>query len=118
MIRLLIPVLLSALIGPGVGQLTNREFKKGWILIGLSLLVLIAFSVWLSRAALPYLPSMLQKLDPATVRDAIQNHVVKDHPVLFYTYQVLLAGLWAFGVVDAFLGARRRQAKAPAVPES
>lgn len=108
MLKLLIPVLLSALIGPGVGQLYNRQFKKGWILMGLSLLVLVAFSIWLSRAALPYLPSLVQKLEPKMLREVIQTHVVKEHPVSFYAYQLILAGLWAYGVADAYWQARQR----------
>ena len=113
MIMILIPVLLAVLLGPGVGQLYNKEFKKGFILIGLSVGLLLAFSVWLSRAALGYLPSDINTVDRAMLRTIIQTHIVADHPGTFYTYEILLAGLWIYGIVDAYLGGlKRRAAKA------
>ena len=113
MITILIPVLLAVLLGPGVGQLYNKEFKKGFILIGVSVGLLLAFSIWLSRAALGYLPSDINTVDRAMLRGIIQTHIVADHPVTFYTYEILLAGLWIYGIVDAYLGGmKRRVAKA------
>ena len=111
MITVLIPVLLSLMLGPGLGQLYNREHKKGWWLIGVSFIVFLAFSVWLSRAAFPYLPKDLdpQSINRAVLRDIIQTHIVEEHTFTFYTYEVLLGLLWVYGVVDAYLGAIRRR---------
>ena len=110
MIMILMPVLLAVLLGPGVGQLYNKEFRKGFILIGLSVGLLLAFSVWLSRAALGYLPSDINTVDRAMLRGIIQTHIVADHPGTFYTYEILLAGLWIYGIVDAYLGGMKRRA--------
>jgi hypothetical protein len=110
MTQILIPVVLAVLLGPGVGQLYNKEFKKGFVLIGLSVVLLLAFSVWLSRAALGYLPSDISTVDRAVLRNIIQTHIVADHPVTFYIYEVLLALLWIYGIVDAYLGGVRRRA--------
>src|SRR5438105_2156060 len=104
MALVLIPVLLAVLLGPGVGQLYNKEFRKGFILIVLSVGLLLAFSVWLSRAAMGYLPSDINTIDRAMLRNIIQTHIVADHPATFYTYEILLAGLWVYGIVDAYLG--------------
>ena len=113
MAMILIPVLLAVLLGPGVGQLYNKEFKKGFILIGLSVGLLIAFSVWLSKAALAYLPGDISTVDRAMLQGIIQTHIVADHPGTFYTYEILLAALWIYGIVDAYLGGmKRRNAKA------
>lgn len=106
-----IPVVLTVLLGPGVGQLYNKEFRKGLILIGLSLVLLIAFSFWLSKAALAYLPPDITKVNPTMLRNIIQNHIVPEHSVTFYTYEALLAGLWLYGVIDAYIGASRVRAQ-------
>lgn len=112
MTMILVPVLLAVLLGPGVGQLYNKEFKKGIILIVASVGLLLAFSVWLSRAALVYLPADINSVDRGMLRNIIQTHIVTDHAVTFYTYEVLLAGLWVYGIIDAYLGGvRRRGAK-------
>src|SRR5258705_11652101 len=105
----LIHVVLAVLLGPGVGQLYNKEFKKGFILIGVSVGLLLAFSVWLSRAAMTYLPADINTVDRAMLRTIIQTHIVTDHPLTFYTYEVLLAALWLYGIVDAYLGGGRRR---------
>ena len=109
MVTILTPVLLAVLLGPGVGQLYNKEFKKGFILIGVSIGLLIAFSYWLSQAAMIYLPSDINTVDRAMLRSIIQTHIVADHPGTFYTYELLLGGLWIYGIVDAYLGGMRRR---------
>jgi hypothetical protein len=111
MAMILIPVLLSTLLGPGVGQLYNKEFKKGFAMIAISLALLFAFSVWLTKAATVYLPSDINTVDHTVLRGIIQDHIVKEHTGTFYTYEVLLAGIWVYGVIDAYIGGMRRRAR-------
>jgi TM2 domain-containing membrane protein YozV len=118
MTSVLIPVFLAVLLGPGIGQLYNKEFKKGLFLIAISVGLLMAFSIWLSRAAYGYLPTDLNTVDRAVLRNIIQTHVVAEHPVTFYTYEVLLALLWLYGIIDAYIGGMRRRPAAPAPSES
>jgi TM2 domain-containing membrane protein YozV len=113
----IIPVLLSVLLGPGVGQLYNRQFKKGAFLIVISLGLLIAFSIWLSKAALTYLPTDISTVDRTVLRNIIQTHIIPEHSVTFYTYEILLGGLWIYGIIDAYIGGMRRRA-ANKAPES
>src|SRR5579872_3288918 len=47
---IVIPVLLSLILGPGIGQLYNKEYKKGAYLVGLSLLVLVGAIAWFLKA--------------------------------------------------------------------
>jgi len=110
MVMVLVPVVLSVLLGPGVGQLYNKEFKKGFIMIGVSIGLLLAFSIWLSRAAFVYLPSDINTVDRNVLRDIIQKHIITDHLVTFYTYEILLGAIWVYGVIDAYLGGMRRRA--------
>ena len=114
---ILIPVLLSTLLGPGVGQLYNKEFKKGFIMIGVSIALLFAFSAWLTKAATVYLPSDINTVDRNVLRSIIQDHIIKEHTGTFYTYEVLLAGIWVYGVIDAYLGGMRRRSRRSA-PET
>ncbi|OGR90158.1 MAG: hypothetical protein A2992_01365 [Elusimicrobia bacterium RIFCSPLOWO2_01_FULL_59_12] len=109
MMPVIIPVLLAVLLGPGVGQLYNKQYKKGFILIGMSVGLLLAFSIWLSRASLGYLPPDINTINRDLLRDIIQKHIVKDHPVTFYAYEAFLGVLWAYGIVDAYLGGMRRR---------
>src|SRR5262245_42357396 len=109
MLSIIIPVILTLLFGPGIGQLYNKEYRKGLILVALSLGLLVAFSIWLGRAAMNYLPADLNAVDRTMLRNVIQDHIMQDHAVTFYTYEVLLAVLWVYGVVDAYLGASRRR---------
>jgi hypothetical protein len=119
MISIVIPVLLSLFLGPGIGQLYNREFKKGLGLIFLSLGILLAFVIWVSRAVINYIPSGVNMADATSLRAFLQLHmkeiqgnIIKDHPVTFFVYEALLVLLWVYGVVDAYRGAlRARQRK-------
>src|SRR5947209_4432918 len=118
MLNVLIPVILAVVLGPGVGQFYNKELRKGMVLVVLSIGLLLAFSIWLSRAAFPYLPTDMATLDRNALKDIIQNHVVHDHPLTFYIYELLLAALWVYGIVDSFLGGMRRRASKMSPPPS
>src|SRR5690242_4788697 len=116
MAQVLIPVFLAVLLGPGMGQLYNKEFKKGFILILISIGLLIAFSIWLTKAAMVYLPSDINSVDHNFLRGVIQDHIVKEHPVTFYTYEALLGIIWVYGIIDAYIGGMRRRAARTAEP--
>ena len=112
--EIIIPVVLSLLLGPGVGQLYNKEIKKGCYLIGLSLVVLIGAIAWFRSALMPYLPPDLSTTDPAALPGLMQNAVTKvtaAHPVVIFVYEAMLFVLWLYSAVDAYRGAKRKQQK-------
>jgi hypothetical protein len=111
MSHVIIPVLLAVLLGPGIGQLYNREFKKGAFLLVVSMGLLIAFSVWFGRAAMVYLPTDITRVDSAVLKNIIQTHIIPEHTGTFYAYQLLLGGMWIYGIVDAYIGGMRRRAR-------
>jgi len=115
MLLVIIPVLMSFFVGPGVGQLYNKEFKKGFGMIIFSMGLLLIFSVWISRAALPYMPADIQGIDRNTLL-TIKEHITKDHPGTYYTYEFLLAAIWIYGVVDALIGGLKRRNARTAAP--
>jgi hypothetical protein len=104
------PVILSAVLGPGMGQLYNKEYKKAIYLIVLSLIVLVAFMSWMKNILMPSaLPLNVE--DPVELAKVLQdnanNGMAQNHGTLF-VYQLLMFGLWIYGIVDAYQGARRR----------
>lgn len=112
---LLIPVLLSFFLGPGFGQLYNKEYRKGLYLIGLSLLVLVAAGVWYFRALQPHLPPDISTIDPKSLEPLLKKasaEVSEAHGRTFTTYQLLLFIIWLYGVVDAYFGAVKRRVPA------
>ena len=109
-----IPVLLSLFLGPGVGQLYNREYKKATYLIGLSVLILLAAVAWFKQALAPYLPTDITTIDHAALQSMVQNavtQVLRGRASTFYTYESMLLVLWMYSVVDAYRGALRRRSK-------
>jgi hypothetical protein len=110
--EMIIPVLLSLFLGPGVGQLYNREYKKAVYLIILSAMVLVGAMIWFRQAMTPYLPADLTTIDRAALQAMVQNavtHVINGRGSTFYTYEFILLILWVYSIVDAYRGALRRR---------
>lgn len=109
-----IPVILTLVMGPGMGQIYNKEYKKGAYLIVLSLIVLLSAVYWLKNMIIPYLPTDITTEDPTQLTQMIQQNAHKattEHAGVFMTYQLLLFGLWVYSVIDAYLGAKRNKAE-------
>ena len=99
--------LLSALVAPGVGQIYNRDYKRGVMLLLLSVGSFFWFSNVLTEqlsVILPGNPDMWMK-DAVKFRDALLM-VVKKNPDMFLTFYALMILTWIFAVVDAYLSAR------------
>ncbi len=99
--------LLSGLVLPGTGQVLNRQYLKGGILIGtvtvLFLCLLVKVLVDLNRAfqSIPDLQrssDLLSQLRPAMAE--------QDHTVLWILLGMLFI-LWIFSIVDAFVVGKR-----------
>lgn len=107
-----IPVLLSLFLGPGMGQLYNREYKKALYLMVLSGIVLVGAVMWFRQATLPYLPADITTVDRAALQKLMENavlQVVNGHGGTFYAYEFILLVLWGYSLVDAYRGALRRR---------
>jgi hypothetical protein len=112
MAALIIPVLLSLLLGPGVGQLYNKEYKKGALLIALSAGILIWAVVWYSKAIQPFLPSDMTTIDPQAMPQLVKNAAeqvrAQGGGVLLF-FKGILTILWLYGVVDAYWAADKKR---------
>ena len=112
MATVIIPVLLSFFLGPGVGQLYNKEYKKGAIFIVASLVVLVVAGVWYYKTLQPYLPNDLTTVDPETMQQLVRNaaaQVSAHEGHVLVAFEGILMGLWLYGVVDAYLVAQKKR---------
>jgi hypothetical protein len=111
MASVVIPVLLSLFLGPGAGQLYNRDFKKGTLLILASLAVLIGAGWWYYKALQPFIPVDLMTTDPEAVKRILTNAAqeIGAKSRLLPFCQALLMTLWIYGIVDAYLSAQKKR---------
>ena len=112
--KIIIAVLLSLLIGPGVGQLYNREFKKGWLLIGFTAVIFILFFGTLTKAAMQMLPPGSAMMTPEIAQEIVQK-IFEKNPRPFYLFKFILIIAYAYSIVDAYKGAspKKRISHAP-----
>ena len=103
------PALLSGLVVPGLGQIANRDFRKGIVLIGCSLGAFFWFSEVVTEELTRFLPGTPDQWlqDQGAMREALVQ-LVNENPGMFLTFHLLVILAWGFGVVDAFLTARQR----------
>ncbi len=108
----IIPVLLSFFLGPGAGQLYNKDYKKGAILIAASLILLVISGVWYYKTLMPYIPSDLTTVDPQAMQQILINASgqisTKEGRMLSF-YEAILTVMWLYGVVDAYRVAQRKR---------
>jgi hypothetical protein len=110
-----VAALLSAILWPGAGQFYNREFKKGLLLTGLTLLLGASLLAGLGREVVRSLPPDPSPFNPAQIRQ-MRDIILQANPRLYGTYTLLLTLTWVFSVVDAFLGAREKGIRPPPGP--
>lgn len=96
--------LCSAFVIPGLGQVLNKEVKKGLLLLGGVFLLFIAGiikMVQLIKAIIE--PGNLETTDP----DQIMARIRAEDLTMLWVILALFAALWLYSVVDAFLKGRK-----------
>jgi hypothetical protein len=96
--------LYSAFVIPGLGQILNKELKKGLLLLGgvfLLFIIGIIKMVLLVKAILK--PGYLETTDP----DQIMARIRAEDPTMLWVILGLFAALWLYSVVDAFLKGKK-----------
>lgn len=96
--------LSSAFVIPGLGQILNKEIKKGLFLLGgvfLLFIIGIIKMVQLIKAILQ--PGHLDTLSP----DDIMARIRTEDPSMLWVILAVFAVLWVYSVVDAFLQGRK-----------
>ncbi len=103
------PAMLSALVAPGVGQIVNRDYAKGALLLAASLGSFLWFSKVITEQIsilLPGTPDQWIK-DQPTLRAAILK-LGEQNASMFLTFQLLILVVWTFGVIDAYISAKKK----------
>ena len=103
--------LCSALVLPGLGQIINRQFIKGFVLMGALTLIFLSamvklvldISIVMNRVMGPDLAFGREKWDELLAGLRQQNLTV------LYILLLLGVALWAYSVVDAYIYGRRYQ---------
>jgi hypothetical protein len=106
--RGMVAALLSAGVWPGAGQLYNREFKKGALLIGLTLAVAMVVIIATASELTRQLPADMGDLDADLVR-TLPAQVLAARSGTLMVSSLLLLAAWAYGIVDAYVGGRGRR---------
>jgi len=112
MASVIIPVLLCFFLGPGVGQLYNKEYKKGTLLMVGSLLVLVVAGVWYYKNLQPFLPADLTSVNPEALQPLLTNaasQLTAQKGSILAAFEALLTVLWLYGIVDAYRVAQRKR---------
>ena len=102
------PALLSGLVAPGIGQIFNRDYAKGFFLL---LSTIISFG-WFSKALIEQLSSVLPGTPDqwAANKPALQEAIMKligQNSSMFFTFEILIFLIWGFSVADAYFTARK-----------
>jgi uncharacterized membrane protein HdeD (DUF308 family) len=112
------PALLSALVAPGVGQIFNRDYKRGILLLVISLGGFFWFSSVLTQQLSLFIHTAPETWmqNPNLLKDALSK-VVGQNPDMFVTFYTLMFLTWIFGVVDAYVSARKLRNFIPPPPD-
>lgn len=101
---------LLSLLVPGMGQIINRELFKGAMLVAaMSLLFIAMLGLGLHQFSKAIMAAQEAGAQPGDFA-AVSAQMRAQGASWFLVLGGLLAGLWAFAVIDAFRGGRRRDA--------
>lgn len=99
-------IMLNTFLGPGVGQLVLKQFKKGFIIIGIALLLLVIMSaVLISSADTSAVPPDFASMK-IFARDLIMQNSDK---LKFINYGLMI--LWAYSFADIMMSAMAERKK-------
>jgi hypothetical protein len=103
--------LCSALVIPGLGQILNRDLKKGVIILGLVTLLFVAGTVEfvLILSSLFHAPGVLPS-DPDEILSRLQGRDVWTLILLLTAFGIV----WLYAVIDSFREGLRQERKAEA----
>jgi hypothetical protein len=99
-------VLLSGLVLPGLGQLANGAYVKGLAFAGGTLAALGVLVHRIVREALARLPTDLLEIDPG-LPFRLAREIQSDNASFFFWVTLVVVGLWAGSMLDAWRDARR-----------
>lgn len=120
MSRILLAILLSVL-QPGLGQIFNREYKKGIILISLTFLLFISLLIGMDMELAKRLPpdaGFMDVLLKVSQSQEILKDILQKNSSTVATFKVLFFLVFIYSAWDAALGARERLSPPPEPPSN
>ena len=103
---------LLSLLGPGLGQLYNKEYKQGAFLLAITTILFIVPSVWLVQRVLPLLPDPAQQLiSPEDIQTAVAKAAGANRHYLSLVSFMFMA-LWAYSITQAYFKGKEIEEKA------
>lgn len=111
--RVITAVLLS-FIGPGLGQIYNRDFRKGILLLFLSGALFLGPLLWLIAAVAPRLPDPAQQTITQEMVQAAAAEAIGPAKHFLNILSMAFLGVWAFSITQAYFRAKEiSEAEAP-----
>ena len=95
--------LLSALVVPGAGQLNNRQYVKGIIMIVVVLVSLSAFIIKICRDVLSIISSTGQDKMSADNISQLAIQVQQKNAGIIVMLMLLFLVIWIYGIIDAYI---------------
>ncbi|MBF0292530.1 MAG: hypothetical protein HQK86_10290 [Nitrospinae bacterium] len=95
-------LIMLSLVFPGAGQLANGQKAKGWIVIAVTTLLLIFFSIQLASAIPPVYNALASGAEPV-IDEAYMNKLY--HLLVIVLFAVLV---WLYAIVDAVIVGGRK----------
>lgn len=95
--------LLSALIFPGAGQLNNRQYVKGGVMIAAVLLALIVFIVRICQEVLRILTLTGQKQITTDLITQLTLQIQQENADIIQKLIIFFLFIWIYAIVDAFI---------------
>ncbi|MFC1822202.1 hypothetical protein ACFL9T_05810 [Thermodesulfobacteriota bacterium] len=105
----ILSTLCSAFVIPGLGQILNKNIKKGLLLLALVFLLFLGGAVKLVLIVLT-LPDQ-QKLDPSRELKIANSFEGADLSLLWYLLSAFVI-LWIYSVTDAYLTGKKMERQA------
>lgn len=101
-VKTIVAILLTLFLGPGIGHLYLKKYKKAVMFIAVSLF--FAFlQAWEIIKTVPTNQLAALKADDITT---IFNNFAVSYPRTLMIYDVIFAAIWAYAIVDAYLKSR------------
>ncbi|MEK7287728.1 MAG: DUF5683 domain-containing protein [Elusimicrobiota bacterium] len=108
--KAIIATLLSAFLGPGVGQFYNKQWKKGAILSSVALVLILAVAVVFIRAAKQTVSTIatanVETLSQPGIEMTLAKKILNDNKKALDAFKWTFLTLWCYSIVDAFVTAK------------
>ena len=101
------PIILSAFVFPGLGQIYNKQYGKGLIIIlgsiaiTIFLLVVLAFVVLQGISNPQALPT--EPLQMYLYADKLKDDIMRDIKGDLIVFTCVFVPLWIYGIIDAWV---------------